>query len=260
MIAAHVRELWRHRALVDGLVRREVAARYRRSVLGFAWTLLHPILLLLVYRLVFTRLTRAVDLPDYEIFFFVGILPWLWHATTLSNAATSLVANAGLVTRACMPPHVLPAVSVLSNLVNLLFALPVAVAAAAWEGRAPSAALALLPVVVLVHALFLYGAGLVLATLASTWRDVQFLLQNLLLVWFLGTPIAYPLDAVPEAHRSLLAWNPATALILPYQAILYHGRSPDPAHLAAGAAWGVVLVLAGVAVYEARRSRIVEEL
>ncbi len=260
LLIEHFHELYRYRALIDSLVRREVKARYRRSVLGYLWTLLNPLLLLLVYLMVFTRFTRAVNMPGYALFLFVGILPWLWLNTAITNGTTCLVQGGGLITRVCMPPQVLPAVAVLSNLVNFLLSLPVAVAAVALGGVWPGAALAALPAAIAVEMIFLYGASLLSATLTVRFRDVQFLAQNLLLVWFFLTPIAYPMAMVPERYRPLMYANPATVLLRPFQEILFEGRLPDPLHLVLGTGWALALLLAAVTVFESMRDGLAEEI
>ncbi len=259
-LRSHFGELYRYRVLVDALVRREVKARYRGSVLGYLWTLLNPLLLLVVYLLVFTRFTRAVALPNYALFLFAGILPWQWMATSITNGTTSIAYGGALITRVCIPPQVLPLVAVLSNLVNFLLALPLAVAAAAVAGLGPGAALAVLPLAILNELVFLYGVSLIAATLTVRFRDVQFLVQNLLLVWFFLTPVAYPLDLVPDRYRVFVSANPATALMRPFQQILFDGRVPDVRHLALGAAWALAAVLAAVILFETMRDRLVEEI
>lgn len=259
-VIEHFRELYRYRALIDSLVRREVKARYRRSVLGYVWTFLNPLLLLTVYLLVFTQFTRAVTVDNYALFLFVGILPWLWLSGSIVSGTTSIAMSGGLVTRVCMPPQVLPAVAVISNLVNFLLGLPVMLAAAAVFGRGPVAAYLLLPVVIALQTIFSYGVALAAATLTVRFRDVQFLAQNLLMVWFFLTPIAYPIALVPERFRLWLHFNPAVALLRPYQEIVIEGRPPSLAHLAAGLGWGLLAVLAAVAIFEAMRDSLAEEI
>jgi lipopolysaccharide transport system permease protein len=95
-VTSHVRELYRHRVLIETLVRREVKARYRGSVLGYAWTLLNPISLVVVYHLVFRRFTHAVVLTHYPAFLFVGMLPWLWLSSSVSAGALSIVSGVPL--------------------------------------------------------------------------------------------------------------------------------------------------------------------
>jgi ABC-type polysaccharide/polyol phosphate export permease len=256
----HFRELWRYRTLIGSLVRRDVAMRYRGSVLGYLWTMLNPLMLLAVYNLVFSQIMRAVSLPHYALFLFVGLLPWLWLSGSLNNGALSIANGGSLITRVYIPPQVLPAVVVLSNFAHFLFALPVAVGGAALVGLTPAAAILALPLAMPAALLFLYGLSLLAATLAVPWRDVQFLVGNLVMIWFFLTPIVYPLDSIPAVWRPLVAANPATVLIHPFQRMLYERHFPQPAELAVGAAWAVAAMVLGVLVFERLRGRLAEEI
>lgn len=256
----HFRELYRHRALLGALVWRDLKARYRGSVLGYLWTLANPVMLLGVYYLVFTRYTRAVDLPDYPLFLFVGLLPWLWLAGSIAVGANSIVGGGTLITRVCIPPQVLPAVTVLSTLVNFTLALPVALVAGLVLGRPPSAVVVLLPLVAALELLFLYAIVLALAAVTVRFRDVTFLVQSMLGMWFFLTPVAYPLASVPEAYRGLVLANPATPLLLAFQQILFFGQAPSVGTLAAAALWALGLLLVGVRLFEALRDGLAEEI
>lgn len=256
----HFRELYRHRVLLGALVRRDLKARYRGSVLGYLWTLANPLMLLGVYYLVFTRYTRAVDLPDYPLFLFVGLLPWLWLAGSVAVGANSIVGGSALITRVCIPPQVLPAVTVLSTLVNFALALPVALAAGLVVGRPPSPVLVLLPVVVGLELVFLYAIVLALAAVTVRFRDVTFLVQSVLTMWFFLTPVAYPLASVPEAHRALVFANPATPLLLAFQEILFFRQAPGAGTFAAAAAWALGLLFVGVRLFDALRDDLAEEI
>jgi lipopolysaccharide transport system permease protein len=260
IVGAHFGELWDRRTLVATLVARELSARYRRSVLGWAWTLLNPLLLLVVHWLVFTRFTRAVPAEGYAVFFLAGILPWLWLASSVTAGATSIVHGASLVTRAPVPPHVLPAVTVLSNLVNLLLGLPVAIALAAFAGAPLGPALLVLPAAALVALPFVYGVTVALATITVHLRDVEFLAHSMVTAWFFVTPIAYPLAAVPEPWRDVLRWNPATALVAPFQEAIHRGAFPPLAVLGAGLTWSVAAAVAGAWIHESRRDDLAEAL
>ena len=259
-VIEHFRELWRYRTLIGSLVRRDVAMRYRGSVLGYLWTLLNPLMLLAVYQLVFSQIMRAVSVPHYAVFLFVGLLPWLWLSSSLTNGALSIANGGSLITRVCMPPQVLPTVVVFSNFANFLFALPVAVGGAVFAGLMPNAAMLALPLAVLPAMVFLYGLSLLVATLAVPFRDVQFLVANLVMVWFFLTPIVYPLDAIPGPWRPLVAANPATVLVHPFQSIIYERRFPDPTELGIGALWAVAAMILGVVVFERLRGRLAEEI
>src|SRR5439155_19719855 len=117
-------------------------------------------------------------------FLLAGLLPWLWLSAALQGGATSITSGGNLVSRAGLPPQVLPAVAVLSHLIHFLFALPVAVIAALVLGLKAYVALPALPLIIVIEGAFLYGAALLSATLTVRFRDVQFLVQNLLVVWF----------------------------------------------------------------------------
>lgn len=260
LVLEHFGELFRHRALVASLVWRDLKARYRGSVLGYFWTLLNPLLLLFVYQLVFTKYTRAVDLPHYVVFLFIGVLPWLWLSSSISVGSGSIVGGASLITRVCIPPQVLPAVTVLSTLVNFVLALPMALVAALVAGIVPGPSAVLLPVVILLELVFVYAIVLALATLTVRFRDVAFLVQSLLTLWFFLTPIAYPLAHVPEAYQGLVLANPATPILLAFQDVLFFGRAPSGAVLATAAAWSALLLVLSVRLFEAMRDGIAEEI
>lgn len=260
LVLEHLGELFRHRALVASLVRRDLKARYRGSVLGYVWTLLNPLLLLFVYQLVFTKYTRAVELPHYVVFLFTGVLPWLWLSGSIAVGSGAIVGGSNLITRVCIPPQVLPAVTVLSTLVNFLLALPMAVAAALVAGIVPGPAVLLLPLVILLELAFVYALVLALATLTVRFRDVTFLVQSLLTLWFFLTPIAYPLAHVPDAYQRLVLANPATPMLLAFQDLLFFGRAPSLAILSAAAGWSALLLVLGVRLFEAMRDGIAEEI
>jgi ABC-type polysaccharide/polyol phosphate export permease len=256
----HVRELYRHRALLAALVWRDLTARYRGSILGYFWTLLNPLLLLGAYSLVFTRYTQAVDLDGYPVFLLVGLLPWLWLSGSVALGANSVVGGANLITRVCFPPQVLPAVTVLSTLVNFLLALPVAILAGALVGLPPGPALALLPVVVALELVFLYAVALALASLTVRFRDVGLLAQSVLTIWFFLTPVTYPLAGVPEDYRALMLANPAMPLLVAFQDILFFRRAPDAGYLLLALAWTTGLLLVAVRIFDALRDSFAEEV
>ena len=120
----NVSELWKYRALIWALVGRHLRARYRGSILGFLWSFLNPLCLIAVYSLVFQYYIRFNDVQHYSLFMFAGMLPWIWFSSGLLEATGSISGGGSLVTKAMFPPHILPMVSVLTNLANFIFAIP----------------------------------------------------------------------------------------------------------------------------------------
>src|SRR5438477_2801001 len=144
--------LSRYRGLIASLVARELKARYRGSVLGFVWSFINPLLLLLIYSFVFTTILKntTTGIQPYALFMFCGILPWTWVASSLAEAAGSLIAGGNLIKKVLFPAEVLPIVSVLTNMVHFFLALPiVAIVLIIYQHWPDAAGLAWLPIVIL---------------------------------------------------------------------------------------------------------------
>src|SRR5213076_1373866 len=135
-------QLPRYRGLIQSLVARELKARYRGSVLGFFWSFVNPLLLLLVYSFVFTYVleNKVEGIEPYALFMFCGILPWTWFSSSLTEAAGSLISGGNLIKKVLFPAEVLPLVSVLANMVHFVLGLPILAAFLVYYQRAPDAA------------------------------------------------------------------------------------------------------------------------
>jgi ABC-type polysaccharide/polyol phosphate export permease len=256
---AYLDELYRHRGVAWVLVARELRARYRGSALGYAWTLLNPILHLAIYTLVFSVFLR-VEVEDYPVFVFAGLLPWTWLSASLASATPSIVDGAHLVTRSLLPPQLLPSVRVAENGINLLLTLPVLIAVAVALGRPPGAALLALPVLIAAELLLVQGLALAAAALCARYRDVEFLVRHALTFGLFLTPVLYPLSAVPEPLRPLVLANPMTPLALAWQDVLYRDRFPELGHVGLAIGFGVLALVAGISVFARLRDRLVEDL
>lgn len=242
------RQIVLFRGLLSTLVARELKARYRGSVLGFFWSLINPLLLLGIYTFVFSYIFKprfATMEGPYALFLMTGLFPWTWVATSLLEGTQSLTANAGLIRKAVFPAEVLPMVSVLSNMVHFLLALPV-LGGALLIGHllghpVGSWTAILLPLVVLLQLFVLGGFTLGLAALNVHFKDVKDILANLLALLFYLTPVVYPLSFITNDFLSaLVRWlNPFTPFTMAYQEILYDGLVPGLDLWLHMAAWSV---------------------
>src|SRR5688500_17536508 len=215
----NLRQLLRYRALIQTLVARELKARYRGSVLGFFWSFINPLLLLLIYSFVFTVIVENKDerAQPYALFMFCGILPWTWFSASLSEASNSLIANGNLIKKVLFPAEVLPIVSVLANMVHFFLGLPILAAFLIWYAKPIHAAeLLWFTVVVFVQLLFTIGLSLTLSALAVHFRDIKDILSNVLTLWFFATPIIYTWMMMKD-YMGYLNWNPFTHLAISYQ-------------------------------------------
>ena len=260
---SNLANLIRYRGLIQSLVARELKARYRGSVLGFFWSFINPLLLLLVYSFVFTYVleNKVEGIQPYALFMFCGILPWTWFASSLTEASGSLISGGNLIKKVLFPAEVLPIVSVLANMVHFFLGLTILVGFLIYYKHPPDALdLVWFPVVVFVQLIFTTALALILAALTAHFRDIRDLLANLLTLWFFATPIIYPWT---QENVRRLKWifnlNPFTHLAVSYQEILFF---PGPiGHwkwlLALGAA-SVVLFLAGYWVFDRLRDSFAE--
>lgn len=259
------RTIVRHRALLATLVARELKGRYRGSVLGFLWSLAQPLLLLLVYSLVFGYIfePRMKGADPYPLFLVCGLFPWIWLSTAWTEGTVSLTANSGLIRRSVFPVELLAIVPVLSNLVHFLLALPVVAAGLLWgrfEGWPVSGWGALaLPIVMLVQLPLVAGGALALSALHAHFKDVRDLLTSLLTLAFFLQPILYKIESIPfEGLRSVVRLVPFTPFALAYQETLFEGRVPGPWLWAEMAAVALVAWAVGSWIFRRLRETLVE--
>ena len=262
--------LLRYRGLIQSLVARELKARYRGSVLGFFWSFINPLLLLLVYTFVFRYVlpARQPNLDPYSLFLFCGILPWTWFSSSLLESSNVLISGGNLIKKVMFPAEVLPIVTVLANMVHFFLGLPILVGFLIYF-RAPLqlSELVWFPVVVLVQLLLTVGLALIVSALTVHFRDIKDILGNLMTFWFFATPIIYPFTGIEKGStaRTLLNLNPVTHLVVSYQELLFYpGDPPGPfGHarwLLALLAASIGLFLAGYFLFDRLRDSFADEV
>jgi ABC-type polysaccharide/polyol phosphate export permease len=277
----NLRALARYRGLIQSLVTRELKARYRGSALGFFWSFVNPLLLLIIYSIVFEVFlpNRMAGIQPYALFLFCGLLPWTWFSTSLNESAGVLISGGNLIKKVLFPAEVLPIVSVLANMVHFFLGLPILAGFLAYYAWGPDAVdpitgaavqhqivlhwqeLVWLPVVILVQLVLTTGLALLLSSLTVHFRDIRDILSNLLTFWFFATPIIYWWNT-PELlqYKWFFDLNPFTHLAVSYQEILFF---PDNAFghrnwlLALGAA-SVVVFLGGYWIFDRLRDSFAE--
>src|SRR5215217_9649058 len=208
--------LLRYRGLIQSLVARELKARYRGSVLGFFWSFINPLFLLLIYSFVFKYiLAQRADIDHYELFMFCGILPWTWFSSSLLESSGVLISGGNLIKKVLFPAEILPIVTVLANMVHFFFGLTILALFLIWFQRPLTPAeLLWFPVVVLIQLVLTTGFALLLSALTVHFRDLRDILGNLLTFWFFATPIIYPYFVMKDWQLRLLQFNPFTHLAI----------------------------------------------
>jgi ABC-type polysaccharide/polyol phosphate export permease len=259
---AQLTTLFRYRLLIGSLVSRELKARYRGSVLGFVWSFVNPLLLLLTYGLVFTYVfpMRSKGVEPYFLFLFCGILPWTWFQTSIAESAQVLISGGNLIKKVLFPAEVLPVVTVLANLVHFLLGLPILLGFLAYEGRLSLWAL-LLPLPLLVQLVFTLGLALFFSALTVHFRDLKDILHHVLHLWFWASPILYFYGTIQGTFRNVLRLNPISHIFVSYQEMLFlPGGFEHYQGLGLAGLVAVLTFMAGAFVFDRLRDTLAEEV
>ncbi|MEM7480135.1 MAG: ABC transporter permease [Acidobacteriota bacterium] len=250
-----MKELFRYRDLVGYLVLRDLKVRYRRSVIGFLWTMLQPLLMMIVMQLVFSAIFRF-KISNYPVYALAGILFWNFFSQSIVTAMNSLRTNATLLTKLPVPKAVFPVASILSGVVNLILALPPLLLLLIATGHPLRPSLLFMPVAVLLAGLFTLGAGLLLSPLAAFFSDVVELVNVFLTLSMYLTPIFYPMSIVPEQWVWVVRFNPIRSVLEVFRDPIYLGKIPPMSHLGVTLAITVFALVVGILAFRRSSDRI----
>lgn len=223
--------LWRYRHLVLEIVTRDIKVRYKRSVLGIAWTMLSPLLNMLAMTWVFSLVMR-MDVRNFPVYFLTGSIFWAFFGGATSHAASLTIDAMEITRRVYIPRSVFVVAAVGVALVNLVLSLVPLFFIVVLTGYPVHASWLFVPVAILIGALFTIGVGLIVFTMASRFVDVKETYLVLVQTWFFVTPIVYTPAIVPERYRFIIRYNPMTYLVEVFRAPLYDGWLPGPKTLA----------------------------
>jgi lipopolysaccharide transport system permease protein len=259
VVAGRSRRLLYFHDLLRELVGRDMKSRYKGSALGIFWSLMNPLLQLLVFQFIF-RLVLGLDIPRYSSFAFSAMLAWNWFQTSLLDASGSMLNNRELVRRPGFPVAILPVVAVTTHFIYYLLALPILMAFLIMGGSHFTSTTLALPAVLAVQFVLTLSLGYLTAIANVMLRDAHYLLGLALQLCFFLTPVFYDAAAVPRRYQTLYHLNPMAQLVTAYRSILIEGRAPN---------WWALLVLLllsgallyiGLAVFKRTSYRFAEEV
>jgi ABC-type polysaccharide/polyol phosphate export permease len=199
-------------------------------------------------------------MEHYSVFLFCGLLPWLWIVSSLQESASSITSSGHLITKSMFPAHILPFVTVATNMINFLLSLPLLFVISLVLGRGYSFNLLYLPLLIFIQFILSYGVALVLSSLNVLFRDVQHIVGNVLTFLFFLCPILYPVSQVPDRYQFTLNLNPFSSLIMSYQRILYEDVAPRGFDLLYAGLWAFTLYLVGTIIFARYRENFAELL
>jgi len=223
-----IKTLFSYRELLFSLTKKELKVKYRGSALGFLWSLLNPILTMLVYSFVFSVVLRA-GIQEFAIFLICVLLPFNFLSNSVNYGTGSIIGNSNLVNKIYFPREIIPLSIVLANLFNFLLEL-VALFIVLGILRYPFYIyLYVLPIAIFMQFFLVVGMTLLVSALNVFFRDLQHLITIIMMVWFFGTPVIYPLSLVPDKYQFIMKINPMTIYAAYYRNIFYFVKYPEGA-------------------------------
>jgi len=255
-----LREIWSYRDLLLIFAGRDIKVRYRQTFLGAVWVMGQPLVTMLIFTLLFSRVARlrADTGTPYPLFVLAGVILWNFISSAILRSGNSLLGASHLISKVYFPRLVVPLSNVVTDLADFGVSALLLVPMMIWYGVAPGPTLLLLPLIVLIAAAFALGTGLWVAALNIEYRDVRVLIPFILQIAMYVTPVVYPLTALPVRYRQWAVFNPATGLVEAFRATLYGLPLPGLPLL-----WSVLaslLLLASGAYYFRRMERLFADI
>ncbi|WP_406299295.1 ABC transporter permease [Embleya sp. NBC_00888] len=251
-----VRELWHSRELVRTLAERDLKARYKQAVLGFAWAIITPVLLMVVFTVVFQRVGNLSDTAHkynvpYPLFSYLGLLPWTFFMSSVTQGSSSLVSNGPLLNKVYCPREVFPFATVIVATVDMLIASSVLAVLFAAYTTPPAATSWALPILLLIQFEVTLGVVLVLSAAVVYFRDIRHVLPLLMQMGMFATPVAYGMDQITKDWLlPYVILNPLAAVIDGYRRAILYGQQPDWELTGAAAASATVLLFVGYKIFK----------
>jgi ABC-type polysaccharide/polyol phosphate export permease len=258
-LARNVRESHQYREVLWQLVRQFLTLRYRRTLLGYLWTLINPVLMMGVTAVVFATLFK-LDLPTYIVFLFAGMVPWNFFSMCTTQSCTAFIHNEGLIKKIYLPKVIFPLSMALGMLVDSMLSLVALFLVILPFGAPVTPALLMLPFAYLLLFLFTFGVSLVMSVATVFFRDLQYVIGVLMQAWFFLTPVMYRHDALTGKVAWVVALNPMVAFIELFRAPLVQGQLPSLHAVAVSAGVALVALALGFWTLVAQEKKIVFRL
>jgi len=245
------RELWRYRDLAFQIAARDVTVRYRQTALGAAWAILQPVGFMVVFSLFFGRVAGvSSDGLPYALFSLAALVPWTYFANALLLGSESLVANSALVSKIYFPRIFMPAGVLAAGFVDLSVSLAILFAIVLIYGLVPTAAVLMLPALILIMVAAGLGITAALSAVNVRYRDVRYVIPFAIQMWLFATPVAYPSSLISEPWRTLSAINPMVGVVEGFRWATLGTADAPWALIGVSAASALVLLVGGLAYFD----------
>jgi len=252
-------ELYKYRELLKSNVKKEIRGKYKGSFLGVLWSFVNPLLMVLVYAIVFPFILKVKE-PNYVIFIIVGIIPWNFFTTVINQGTTAVLHNSDIVKKVYFPREILPLSVVLSGIVNFLISCIIILIFLLASGIGITGLIAYLPLILLIQAILSLGIIFILGGVNVYVKDTEYIVNFVIMMLFYGTPILYSTTLFPEKYRWILNLNPMTTIINGYRDIFYYQKMPDLTALGIVGIISALILVIGYVVFKKLEKGFAEEL
>ena len=254
-----IKELYSYRQLLKSNVKKEIRGKYKGSFLGVLWSFVNPLLMTLVYAIVFPIILKSTQ-PHYVTFIVIAILPWTWFTTVIAQGTSTMITNGGIIKKVYFPREILPISVNTSGLINYLISCLIILIFLIFSGLGVSWYIIFLPLIVLIQYILLQGIIFITSAINVYVRDAEYIINFLVMMLFYATPILYSSTLFPEKFRWILNLNPMTTIIESYRAVFYYQTFPNFKMLFFVALFSIALLFAGLAIFKKLKKGFAEEL
>lgn len=252
-------ELYQYRELLKSNVKKEIRGKYKASFLGILWSFVNPLLMVLVYALVFPYILRIKE-ENYLIFLIVAIIPWNFFTTVISQGTTSVLGNANIIKKVYFPRSILPISVAASGLINFFISCLIIIAFLIGTRVGLSYLIFLVPIIAIIQFILSLGFIFILSAINVYIRDVEYIVTFILMLAFYGTPILYASSMLPKKVEWILYLNPMTHIINAYRDVFYYQQMPNLISLAVVAGLSIFVLFLGYLIFQKLEKRFAEEL
>ena len=253
------KKIYDYRELLKNNVKKEIRGRYKNSILGVVWTFLNPLLQLAVYAFIFPLILKNTQ-DYYVIFVCVGLIPWTFFTTSISQSAYTIIANGNIVKKVYFPREILPISVVTSGMVNFLISTLIIVAFCLLYGLGLTKYIVFFPIILIVQYILQLGISFILSACTVYFRDLEHFIQIILQVMFYATPIVYGKESIPEALSVVINLNPMAHVINAYRDIFYYQKMPDFVSLGGLFVISTIICIVGYFIFKKLQKGFAEEL
>ena len=250
-------EFFSYKELIHQLVLKDIKLKYRRSYLGYVWSILNPLLMMAVLVVVFSNLFKF-DIPNFAVYLLTGQVIFGFFAEATSMAVNSITGNAALLKKTYVPQYIFTLSKVTSSLVNLLFSMIALVLVMIFTQVNVTWNILLFPIMILQVYVFCLGLSLLLASMAVFFRDIQYLWGVFISIWMYLTPIIYPVSIIPNEYRwAYENFNPMYSYVQQFREVILNGNTLPIDLLLQGSIWAIVVFLIGTLIFKKKQDQFI---